>query len=409
MPQPQSGISKRSLLLLGGLTALLASPSARARLASLAQDTLGTAQNLLDETLAPAAQHAAHSVAAHAGELTEEAKKVVIQAQEHLPGLLAEVRDQAGERGKQLLSSAAELSADWRGDLAERAAEAAAAAAKTASSVQESVQERVSDAAQQVQQRRQALPSSAAEVPGDVGKKAAQLQKEGKHLAHKKLAQVHKDARKTVQKRGKKAVKQVRKSWAVFADDAHDQVQAKAADARQAALAQLKSASKGSRKQIKGYEKKIARLEKELGRTASKQLKKMGVGKQRRSAGGLLPVLLLIGGGVVLARVPAARQGILSAVGAVSPDAAQWLHDAGRSVRNIVGTAWLERMEDANHAPAPAAPSPKPQQASGSAAGASVEANAPAAVPASPEKADKVDKASADQAEAPKTETPKTT
>ena len=275
------------------------------------------------------------------------------------------------------------------------------------------MQERVSDAAQQVQQRRQALLSSACGGARPiVGKKAAQLQKEGQqarpqeaeHLAHKELAQAHK---RTVQKRGKKAVKQARKSWAVFADDAHDQVQAKAADARQAALAQLKTASKGSRKQIKGYEKKIARLEKELGRTASKQLKKMGVGKQRRSAGGLVPVLLLIGGGVLLARVPAARQGILDAVGAISPEAATWLHDAGRSVRNLIGSAWLERMEDVNHAPAPAAPSPKPQQASGSAAGASVEANAPAAVPASPEKADKADKAdkaSADQAEAPKTD-----
>ncbi len=76
--------------------------------------------------------------------------------------------------------------------------------------------------------------------------------------------------------------------------------------------------------------KKIERLEAVLARTAHKQLRKAGLRQKRRGGGGLLiSSLLLIGGGVVLARVPAARQAILSAVGSVSPEAAEWLHDAG--------------------------------------------------------------------------------
>ncbi len=69
MPQPHTGLSNRNLLLLGGLTSILASSSARAKLAALAQDALGSAQTILDDTVAPAAQQAAHTVAARASEL----------------------------------------------------------------------------------------------------------------------------------------------------------------------------------------------------------------------------------------------------------------------------------------------------------------------------------------------------
>jgi hypothetical protein len=55
---------------------------------------------------------------------------------------------------------------------------------------------------------------------------------------------------------------------------------------------------------------------------------------------------------VVLARVPVARQGILNAVGSVSPEAAAALHQAGRNVRNIVGSVWLDRLEEPKAPPA---------------------------------------------------------
>ncbi|GAA3996915.1 alginate biosynthesis protein AlgP [Deinococcus rubellus] len=417
MPQPQSGISKRTLLLLGGLTALLASPSARAKLGELVQGTLGSAQDLLDDTVAPAAQHAAHAVAVRAGELTEEARKVAAQAQDHLPDLIDSVREQAGQRGQQLLDSTADL----RGDLAGRAVAAAAVAAKTAASVQgslsstvantvsnvqDTVQGRLSDAQHVADKRRKVLVSEARDLRGDLARTVSKKAKQGKKMhkqvqqeakagwlgflenaqdqaddardvAQKKLGHAGKDARKQVQE----VKKQVQKNWPSFADEAQDRVQSVSAEARRKAQAQFGSLDKRSRKQVKGYEKKIARLEQELARTAHKQLRKAGLGR-KRGVGGLLPVALIVGGGVVLARVPAARQGILDAVGAVSPEAAEWLHDAGRSVRNAIGTAWLERMEDVNHAPAPQAPSPKPSQATGSAAGASVAPDAPAATPA---------------------------
>ncbi|TSA87344.1 hypothetical protein FNU79_05540 [Deinococcus detaillensis] len=434
MPQPQSGISKSSLLLLGGLTALLASPSARAKIAGLVQDAASGAYTLLDETVAPAAQQAAHTVAVRAGELTEEAKKVAANAQDHLPGLLADVREQAAVRGQQLFDSTSDL----RGDIAHRAAEAAAAAAKTASTVQSSVQDRFSDVQQEAAKRRDALLDSASDVQDTLSHKlggaaetahataqkvaqrtqkaAVNTQKDAKKTwlglldtaqdevqdvrgaAQKKLKGVQKDVRKKAKKQikqqGKKVTKQAaktaeqgRRAWLSFADDAqdtvHNKVQSAKADALKAAEAQFKDLKKGGGKQLKKYEKHIQLLNKELAKTTDKQLKKAGLKKRRRSSA-VMPVLFLVGGGVALARIPAARQGILNAVGAVSPGAEDWLRGAGRSVRNLIGTAWLERMEDVNHAPAAAAPSPKPSQATGSAAGASVAPDAPAAAPATP-------------------------
>lgn len=442
MPQPQSGISKRSLLLLGGLTALLASPSARAKIAGLVQDAASNAYTLLDETVAPAAQQAAHTVAARASELTEEARKVAVSAaasaQDNLPGLLADVREQAAVRGQQLFDSTSDL----RGEIAHKAVDAAAAAVKTASSVQSSVQDRFSDVQQEAVKRRDALLSSASDAQDSLGhslgSKALDLQKDAKKTwlnlldsaqnetqdvrqsAQKKLASTKKDAQKKAKKQIKQKGKQVSKQAAKtavkgrhallsFADDAQGSVQARVQsakdDARKAAEAQLKQLKKSTPKQLKKYEKRIALLNKELAKTADRHLKKAGLKKRRRS-GSLVPVVLLVSGGVVLARVPAARQGILNAVGALSPEAEQWLRGAGRSVRNLIGTAWLERMEDVNHAPATAAPSPKPSEATGSAAGASIAPDAPAAAPAPAEpKTDtqKTDTAPADTSKDTKT------
>ena len=438
MPNPQSGISKRSLLMLGGLTALLANASTRAKLGALVQGTLGSAQNLIDDTVAPAAQQAAHTVALRAGELTEEARKVAAQAQDHLPGLIDSVREQAGQRGQQLLDSTADL----RGDLAGRAVAAAAVAAKTAASVQDSLSSTVPAPSRMCRtrcktgsrtprrkpvKRRKVLASGARDLRGDLAKTVNKKVKQGKKaqkqvrkaaksswlgvldsaqdraddarkVAGKKLEHAGKDARKQVKQVKKQAQHQVQNSWLSFADAAQERVQSASADARKQAQAQFGSLDKRSRKQVKGYEKKIARLEQELARTASKQLNKAGLGRKRRGVGGLLPVALLVGGGVALARVPAVRQGILDVVGAVSPEAADWLHNAGRTVRNAIGTAWLERMEDVNHAPAPQAPSPKPDQATGSAAYAAVEPNSPAATPApaAPAQAAKPEAASSD-------------
>jgi len=56
-----------------------------------------------------------------------------------------------------------------------------------------------------------------------------------------------------------------------------------------------------------------------------------------------MPLLLVVGGGYLLARRPEVRQRVLDAVRGVNPDAADALHRAGRQVRNIVGEVWLER------------------------------------------------------------------
>ena len=99
--------------------------------------------------------------------------------------------------------------------------------------------------------------------------------------------------------------------------------------------------------------------------------------------GVLIAAGVLVEGGLLLARVPAVRHSILKAVGSVSPEAADALKRAGTTVRDLVGSVWLERIEPEV---ATQAPAPKDSLATGSAAGASVEPGAPAqAVPPAPE------------------------
>ena len=458
MTQPHSGISTRNLLVLGGLSALLATPAARARVLALLQGPLEGAQDLFKETVAPTAQQAL----SRAGELSVDARKAAVhaaaQVQDSLPGLIDGVRGGASS----LAGTIAEGTAELRSDLGERAARAAAAAAKTAASVQGSLQERFEDVQESAGKRTQALLGSVADVQDDLkaevkkaelGKKVGEFQASVQKKAHdltddaQEAAQDRlKDARKAVgllglgaakaaegvQEKVQKKVqvnvkearqaarvaqKNVRKRALNFADNAQGEAQDRLKDARKSAgkleararkeaaeqavktkkhVAQtidaaqvmtkkeLKGFDKRSRVQLQAYQSRIARLESELARSGDKTLRKLARQKAPRSRGGtVFSLLLLIGGGVVLARVPAARQGILNGVGALSPEAETWLRNAGRSVRNLIGTAWLERLEEpgAPVAAAAAAPAPKEDQATGSAAYASVEPGSPAADP----------------------------
>ena len=67
-------------------------------------------------------------------------------------------------------------------------------------------------------------------------------------------------------------------------------------------------------------------------------------------------LLALGAGAVVLARVPAARKAVLDAVESVNPDAAKSLHSFSHKARELIGSAWLETIEEPKAAPAPAAP-----------------------------------------------------
>lgn len=475
MTQPQSGISTRNLLVLGGLSALLATPAARARVLALLQGPLEGAQELFKETVAPTVQQAAQQALSRAGELGVDARKVAVhaaaQVQDGLPGLIDGVRGQASFLAENIAESTAEL----RSDLGERAAKAAVAAktvaAKTAASVQGNLQERLGDVQESAGKRAHALLESAAEVRDDLsadlkkaelGKKVGELQASVQKKANSVADDVQdiaqdrlKDARKAVgllslgaakaaeevQEKVQKKVqvnvkdarvarKDIRKRALKLADNAQDEAQDRLKDVRKsagkleararkeaaeqatkvkkhvaqtidaaqeslgggAALVQtlskkeVRTLGKQGRVQLQAYQARVALLESELARSGDKTLRKLAKQKAPRSRGGtVFTLLLLVGGGVVLARVPAARQGILNGVGALSPEAEVWLRDAGRTVRNLIGTAWLERPEEpgapvaaAAAAVTVAAPAPRDDQATASAAAGSTEPGAPA-------------------------------
>ncbi|GGR04824.1 hypothetical protein [Deinococcus ruber] len=330
MTTQDQGFSKRSMLLLGGLTAALAHPPTRQKLldalGGVSSSAQAAAQNAYQDTVKPLAQE----VYGHA----QEAAQVAL------------------ERSGDLATQAVQKGSDVAGVLRETGGKQAHALLVAAQPVLSVAQSKLGDVLEDVQER---VQDTAAQVRKDGGKVVAQKVRQGRRQGLK----MQKELSRELSVRGAKLEKVASKK--------------------------LKAANKQAAK----YERRLQR-------------------RQGRSGGGFLVTLaLLITGGVVLARVPAVRQAILRAVGAVSPEAAESLHRAGTNVRNIVGTVWMERIEPESATPAPA---PKTSQATGSAAYASVEPGSPAqaAVPPKLDAAKPDDKKADDnKTEAAKTDAPK--
>lgn len=316
-----AGVSKRSLVLLGGLAALALNKDTRRALVSSTRQVWQGAGTTLDERVRPALALAA----TQAQELAHEA---AVRGASTLEGL----REETPARAHSLLSSARTVAAELAHSAQERAA---------------TLREEAQDlGGVQSEHARRALSSArktAGDTLDDVVKPAlAQAQGAGLGL----LAEV------------KDRVQDVLGEGADTLEGRRRQAEKLLNRARRSAERDLRAARKDwhPQKLEKAIDRKVAALQKDLGR----ELK--GLEKQARRArrddrrgglnGGLLTIALLGGGAVVLARIPAARQGILSAVGSVSPEAAETLHRAGRNVRNIVGSVWMERLEEPQASPA---------------------------------------------------------
>lgn len=317
-----NGISKGTLLLLGGAAALLMSPSTRRRVVDVAGEAIDGAQTLLEETIVPTA----YDVAARAGDLTEEARKRALMAQDDLHDYLAEAQKEVERRRRELIHD----TADTRRDLSKKAVKAQAQAARSFMGFRHDAEEFAEDA------RKQA------------GRKLKEVRKEGRkgllNLSDMFGERVD-DGRKMVAKRAVQAGKTVHKL------------------------------DKHARKEIQGYQKEIARLEQQLERQAGSIKRsdiKLGNLKQtqRSGMGSLLPLLLLAGAGAVV-MVPSLRKPVEDALEGVSPEAAEYLRKAGE----VAGKFWVEDMPPAT--PSAAA---KPAQANASAAAASVAPDSPAAI-----------------------------
>ncbi|PNY82614.1 hypothetical protein CVO96_15770 [Deinococcus koreensis] len=319
-----AGVSKRSLVLLGGLAALALNKDTRWGLVSGTRQVWQGAGVALDERVRPALAQAA-----------TQAQELAHEAAARGASTLDTLREETPARAQSLLSSARSAA----GELAQSAQERAATLRGEAQEI---------GGAQSEHARRALIGArkSAGETLDEVVKPAL-VQAQGAGLGL--LAEV------------KDRVQDVLGESADTLEGRRRQAEKLLGRARRSAERELRSARKEwqPRKLEKAIDRKVAGLQKDLGRELKLLEKQARLARRddRRGGrgglgGGLLTVALLGGGAVVLARVPAARQGILSAVGGVSPEAAETLRRAGRNIRNIVGSVWMERLEEPKASPA---------------------------------------------------------
>lgn len=370
MNENDPGVRGRSLLLLGALSALALNPPARRRLMEGARDLYGTAQEVLDATVKPAlvsaasqAGHAAqmvtHKGAETLGTLREEVPtrtQAPVQAAQHVAKVtthksaetLETLREQVPARAQSLLEGAREVAGTAAGAVGAKAAELTREVRHTAKEARKQVADRRQEAERAARRRQreakkagqagQALASRAETEVGGWLREAGGSFESRRRDAERLLYRARRGAEKELQAR--------KRDW----------------DAEQFELALARK--------VAPVQKQTARELARLNQQARKQRRALEA--QRRAeahggwVGGLLTLALVGTGAAVLARVPAARQAILKAAGSVSPEAAERLHRASRQARNIVGTMWLEPLEEA---PKPVALAPAP--AAGTQAGTS--------------------------------------
>lgn len=336
MTRNDTGVSGTGLLLLGGLLALALNQNARRSLVSGTRNLLDSAQETLGDTVKPAlasvanqAQHAAQ-VAAYKGAETLETLREEVPSRAH--SILENAQETAGSVVGKVADKAADLTREVRG------------AVKEAQDMAENRRREAQRALEQVQRQAKRDLGKARKAGTKVEAKLQDRLLSQRQELEEKLARARRHA--------EKELRRTRRRW--------DPNKLERAVEKQ--VASLK----------KQTERELARLD----RQAQVRMKR-AQSEPEGGRGGLVTLVLLGAGAVVLARVPAARQAVLDAVGRVSPEAADWLHRVGRSARNLVGSMWLERMEE----PAPPAPAPaKSTQAgtTGATWGAATEPGAPA-------------------------------
>lgn len=364
------GMSKRSLLLLGGLTAAVTNAGARQKLLDAVSGAADSVQATYQDTVRPLAHQAQAQLQAGVQDIqarTQELAHIAAERGTELAHVAAErgaeFAQVATERGADLAQVAAKRGTELASQGTEVAAGVASLAAERGGQLAASVRENVSELRETGGRQVQGLLGSAQDTLKDARHTLDDVRKDGGKVVAKKVQQGRRQAMKLQKELGREVTVRGR------------------------------GLEKLSGKKLRQAEKELAELKKR-GAKVQKAVRKTADQRIRRVRGqpepGFHPVVgVLIGtgvimaGGVLLARVPAVRHSILKAVGSVSPEAADALKRAGTTVRDLVGSVWLERIEPEV---ATQAPAPKDSLATGSAAGASVEPGAPAqAVPPAPE------------------------
>ncbi|WP_216329631.1 hypothetical protein [Deinococcus aestuarii] len=360
---PEKGTGRR-MLLLGGLSALALNEGARRKLAEGTRDLLGQAQEAVGDTvdsvkptLAQAAAEAGH--AAH--QATRKTARTVDTLRDKAPAHAESVLDRAGDAVEAAAGTVTAVAGAGAAKAAAVAHDVHRGVKRGVEALGETVEDLAEDAGRalqgtgrQVRREVRAKQAQGARAAGKAARVAAARRRQGEHLLKGAAAQVRQEAHAHNVQGARDAGAAV-----VSAETALRHAEQALRAARVDAGKELRAMQRAwntdeiereVRRQVGslsgGTRKELARLSKQKGRVAKSEARGGG-------SGGLVGLLLLGTGAVVLARVPAARQAILGAVGRVSPEAAENLHRASRRAREIVGTMWIEHIEEP--APAPAA------------------------------------------------------
>ncbi|NTX99482.1 alginate biosynthesis protein AlgP [Deinococcus sp. JMULE3] len=360
------GVSKRSLVLLGALAGLMTNRDTRRALVDGTRTAWSGTQHTLSDNVRPALL----SAASQAAQLAQDTAR---SGAHTLSSTASTLKDEAAPRASALLESVLHAASELAGQAQEAAARAAAAGSEQARTLGHEAGRVAADAGQTVQVQAQRGLKNAAKATRPARRAAALTLSDASGAATELLANVQDTVSSTLHEAVDGAEARRRR------------VERTLRQARRDAERDLRS---GKRKLSSGQleravSRKLAPLEKQLGRelkVIEKQVRRARKDDRSSGGGSAVATLVLLGtGAVVLARVPAARQAILSAVEKVSPEAAQGLHDAGRNARNLIGSMWLDRIEEPQATPAPGAAKTTQAATTGAAAAGAVAPDAPAA------------------------------
>lgn len=332
--EAMGGPSKRSLVLLGAFAALAMNPYLRRRMLTEVHKTWDQAQQVLDNTIWPNLQQASEQAGRTMQQMgenweqlrhqtPERAQALFDQTLEHAQDAATQVADVAGQKAHSWQQEAQESVRGVQDNLAEKRKAYADRYGDRVSALAEDVRETAEEQQQEAQQAVQYAKVSGVALFSDLLNKANTFlgRTEG-NLDHQyKQAEYH---LLRTQRQLERDMRRQKPHW------------------------NAEKLEKVVQKKLVPFQKKahqhLAHLEKQAlkdGFLDRQNLRYYEPASTGLNLGASVAVVLGVGV-IVLARVPAARQGLLNVVRMINPVAAEQLHSASKQARDLLGEYWLQ-------------------------------------------------------------------
>lgn len=336
----------RKLVALGGLAALALNPEVRRSLVGGTRSGWAGARHTVKDTVVPALAGAAHQVTEVASSAAQHTQQVAHEATRlggaALSSTLSTLREEAPGRAEELRRRAATAATELAGAAQDRAATLTQEAQKATAHAAKMAEQRRKQAQKQARRQARHLGRRAQQDKSGALHALADVKDAGLGLAGNVAGSVAHNLHSLLETAGRELDRDRRDAYRVLAAarrDAERDLRRRRKNWDPAKLERM------VQKRVAPVQKRVDREFARLDRQVARQKKQARAQDQGGGLGGLTTLALLGTGAVVLARVPAARRGLISAVEAVSPESAQTLHRLSRQARNLIGEFWLEDLE----------------------------------------------------------------